>query len=364
MGRRTPLYEQHLRAGAKMVDFGGWDMPLHYGSQLAEHHQVRRAAGLFDVSHMRTVEIKGARARPFLRYLLANDVDKLKMAGKALYGCLLNEEGGVLDDLITYFLTDDWFRIVVNAGPGEEDIAWFRRHAPAFGVDVIPRPELAMIAVQGPEAFARAGTVLGAQTLEMVTGLKPFQAAFAGDLFLARTGYTGEEGFEVIAPADRVVSLWESFVAAGVPPAGLGARDTLRLEAGMNLYGHDMDTTVTPWESGLGWTVALSEGRDFIGRAALERQLAASPARKQVGLLLLGPGVLRSGQRAHCVHGEGVLTSGSFSPTLERGIALARVPSAVVTGEECDVEMRPGRIARARIVSIPFVRNGRILVDL
>ncbi len=231
-------------------------------------------------------------------------------------------------------------------------------------MDVIPRPELAMLAVQGPEAFRRAETVLGARTLQTLTALKPFQAVFAGDLFLARTGYTGEDGFEVIAPADQAVSLWQGFVAAGITPAGLGARDTLRLEAGMNLYGHDMDTMVTPWESGLGWTVALSEGRDFIGRAALERQLAAGLARKLTGLLLLGPGVLRSGQRLYSVHGEGVLTSGSFSPTLERGIALARVPSAAATGEECDVEMRPGRTARARIVAVPFVRNGRILVDL
>ncbi len=347
-----------------MVDFGGWDMPLHYGSQLAEHHKVRQSAGIFDVSHMRTVEIKGAGARPFLRYLLANDVGKLKLPGKALYGCLLNAEGGVLDDLIVYFLADDWFRLVVNAGPGEQDIAWLHRHAAPFGVDVVPQPEFAMLAIQGPEAFARAETVLGRQTLATLTGLKPFQAVFAGELFLARTGYTGEEGFEVIAAADRAVSLWERLVAAGVAPVGLGARDTLRLEAGMNLYGHDMDATVTPWESGLGWTVALGEGRDFIGRAALERALTAGIARKLVGLLLLGPGVLRSGQRVRCASGEGVLTSGSFSPTLERGIALARVPAAVAVDEECEVELRPGRPAPSRVVSVPFVRNGRILVDL
>lgn len=364
MGHRTPLYEEHVQAGAKMVDFGGWDMPLHYGSQIAEHHAVRQSAGLFDVSHMRAVEVRGPDARAFLRYLLANDVDKLAVIGKALYGCLLNEQGFVLDDLITYYLADDWFRIVVNAGPADQDIAWFRVHARGFKVDITPRPDLAMIAVQGPKAYGLAKPVLPEALDAALAQLKPFHAAICDEIFIARTGYTGEEGFEMLIDADRAVDLWRDFVRCGITPAGLGARDTLRLEAGMNLYGHDMDLSVSPLESGLAWTVSLAPGRDFIGRSALLRQQAQGLERRLSGVVLQGPGVLRSGQTVHCPEGDGILTSGTFSPTLGRGIGLARVPIAATDGQLCEVAVRAGRVAFARLVAPPFVRHGRALIDL
>lgn len=361
MGHRTPLYEEHVKAGAKIVDFSGFDMPLHYGSQLVEHHAVRQDVGLFDVSHMRTVDIQGAEARSFLRYVLANDVDRLVVPGKALYGCLLNEQGFVLDDLITYFLAPDWFRLVVNAGPAEQDMAWLQRYAAQFDVEMRPRPDLAMLAVQGPRALALARRALGSAAPTLET-LKPFHAAFQDDLFLARTGYTGEEGFELLVAADRAVDLWRRLVAEGATPAGLGARDTLRLEAGMNLYGHDMDHTVSPLESGLGWTVSLAGDRDFVGRPALVRQQAKGLQQRLTGIVLQGPGVLRSGQTLKAL--GGVITSGTFSPTLSRGIGLVRVPVAMSDGQLCEVVGRGGRPLTARLVAPPFVRHGRTLIDL
>lgn len=361
MSHRTPLYEEHVKAGAKIVDFSGFDMPLHYGSQLVEHHAVRQGVGLFDVSHMRTVEVRGSDARAFLRYMLANDVDRLRVPGRALYGCLLNEQGFVLDDLITYFLAPDWFRLVVNAGPAEQDIAWLQRHVGEFDVEVTPRPDLAMLAVQGPGALALAGRALGSSAAPLGT-LKPFYAAFQDDLFLARTGYTGEDGFELLVAADQAVELWRRFVAHGAVPAGLGARDTLRLEAGMNLYGHDMDDTVSPWESGLGWTVSLAGGRDFLGRPALVQQQAEGLRQRLTGIVLQGPGVLRSGQVLEAP--GGVITSGTFSPTLSRGIGLVRVPAALKDGQLCEVMGRGGRSLAARLVAPPFVRHGRTLIDL
>ncbi|WP_367184291.1 glycine cleavage system aminomethyltransferase GcvT [Acidiferrobacter sp.] len=363
MGHRTPLYEEHVKAGARMVDFGGFDMPLHYGSQIAEHHAVRRHAGIFDVSHMRAVEVQGADARPYLRYLLANDVDKLGVPGKALYGCLLNEDGGVLDDLIVYYLAPDWFRLVVNAGPAEGDIAWLRAHTGRFAVAITPRPDLAMVAVQGPHAEQAAAQALAGGEYEALMRLAPFQGAFAGDTFVARTGYTGEAGFEVLIDAREVAALWRRFVAQGVVPAGLGARDTLRLEAGMNLYGHDMDATVSPLESGLAWTVSLGD-REFIGRAALVRERERGVARRLTGVVLRGPGVVRSGQGLRGAWGPGVVTSGSFSPTLSRGIGLVRVPGAAADGDVCELAGRPGQVLEARLVAPPFVRQGRALIDL
>ena len=364
MGHRTPLYEEHVKAGARMVDFGGWDMPLHYGSQVAEHHAVRQQAGIFDVSHMRAVEVRGADARAYLRFLLANDVDKLKTPGKALYSCLLNEQGGVLDDLIVYFLAPDWFRLIVNAGPAENDIAWLRAHTGRFTVDITPRPDLAMIAVQGPRADHAASQVLGDEGYGVLARLKPFFGAFAGDTFVARTGYTGEAGFEVLIDAREVVGLWRRFTAQGVVPAGLGARDTLRLEAGMNLYGHDMDTSVSPLESGLAWTVSLTADREFIGRPALVRQRAQGVMRRLTGLVLRGSGVVRSGQEIRGPWGSGTVTSGSFSPSLSRGIGLVRVPAAAADGDACELIGRSGQILAARLVAPPFVRQGRVLIDL
>ena len=360
MTLKTPLNDAHRALGAKMVDFGGWDMPIHYGSQIDEHHLVRREAGMFDVSHMTVVDLRGAGVRPFLRQLLANSVDKLKVPGKALYSCMLNERGGVIDDLIVYFLADDFFRMVVNASTREKDLAWINRHAAAFGVSVQQREDLAIVAVQGPQARDKVIGLLAADAREAAIALGRFAATEASTadgvpLFLARTGYTGEDGFEILLPASDVVGFWEALLAAGVKPAGLGARDTLRLEAGMNLYGQDMDEDVTPYESGLAWTVALDEGRDFIGRAALEAQKAAGVPTRLIGLVMDDKGVLRHGQRVLTDNGDGQILSGTFSPTLAKGIALARVPAGEPGSVRVDIR---GREVPVRVVKYPFVREG------
>ena len=356
---RTPLHGVHQALGARMVDFGGWDMPVSYGSQIEEHHAVRRSAGMFDVSHMCVVDIGGSHCRAFLRRLLANDIDKLQKAGKALYSCMLNASGGVIDDLIVYFLAEDHFRMVVNAATREKDVAWITREAAADGVSVRARPELAMIAVQGPEARDHVAALLGEDDGAAALALSRFAGLQLGSRFVARTGYTGEDGFEVVLPADEAEAFWNALRERGVVPAGLGARDTLRLEAGMNLYGQDMDESTTPLESGLAWTVSLKPGRDFIGRAALEAQISAGVPRQVVGLVLEDKGVLRHGQRVDCATGAGEVLSGSFSPTLGKSIALARVPSGDTGNVTVDIR---GRAASARVVSPPFVREGKALI--
>ena len=362
MGRRTPLYQQHLEAGARTVDFGGWDMPVHYGSQIEEHHAVRRDAGMFDVSHMCVVDIRGPGSRAFLSRLLANDVARLAAPGKALYTCMLREDGGVLDDLIVYFLEECLFRAVVNAATADKDIAWMSRHAGEHGVEIIPRRDLAIVAVQGPNARDKTAGALPADCRAAALALEPFFAVRCGGWFVGRTGYTGEEGFEVVLPAVEVAGFWTALATAGVRPCGLGARDTLRLEAGMNLYGSDMDESVTPLESGLAWTVAMKDQREFLGRQALEAQKAAGVPRKLVGLLLEDRGVLRAHQKVRVEGlGEGELTSGTFSPTLERSIGLARVPAG--TSGRVQVEIR-GKLLAARVVKPPFVRHGKAQIEL
>ncbi|MGQ0384844.1 MAG: glycine cleavage system aminomethyltransferase GcvT [Gammaproteobacteria bacterium] len=361
MGRRTPLYDLHIAVGARMVDFGGWDMPVDYGSQLEEHHAVRRDAGMFDVSHMCTVDLRGAGARALLLRLLANDVSRLTVPGKALYSCMLRRDGGVIDDLIAYFLDEKWFRIVVNAGTADKDLTWIKEHARQIGVAVVARRDLAMIAVQGPDARAKAAGLLPEACRAPSAALGPFFGAACDEWFVARTGYTGEDGYEIVLPAEEAPAFWQSLQRAGVRPCGLGARDTLRLEAGMNLYDNDMDEDVSPLESGLAWTVVLEGNRDFVGKEALAAQQKQGVARKLVGLLLLERGVLRSHQRVSAgAAGEGEVTSGTFSPTLERSIALARVPAAAAG--DVLVDMR-GKQLPARIVKPPFVRNGRVLVQ-
>ena len=363
MGHRTPLYETHVASNARIVDFGGWDMPLHYGSQIEEHHAVRRDAGMFDVSHMRPVDIRGAGARAYLRQLVANNVDKLTQSGKALYSCMLNDAGGVIDDLIIYFLRDDRFRVVVNASTADKDLAWMEkvRSAGGFDVTITPRRDLAMIAVQGPNARMKFWQVRP-HARAATESLAPFFAAEVGDLFVARTGYTGEDGFEVMVPADEAARLWADLKAAGVAEAGLGARDTLRLEAGMNLYGNDMDETVSPLDAGLAWTVDLKTERDFVGRGALQQQLANAGVRTAlVGLKLLEKGVLRSHQRVITPHGDGEITSGTFSPTLGFSVAMARVPTGVKVGDAVQVDIR-GKLMSAQVVKMPFVRNGKAMI--
>ncbi len=356
--KQTVLNETHKAMGGKMVPFGGWEMPLHYGSQLEEHHQVRRDAGMFDVSHMTVVDLKGGEVKLYLQNLLANDVDKLKQSGKALYSCMLNEQGGVVDDLIVYYLSDDWYRMVVNAGTTEKDLAWLLKQASGYDLSITPRADLAMIAVQGPNARDKALPLLSAALQQAGADIKPFNAVHDGEWFLARTGYTGEDGFEIMLPVDRAADFWRQLHGAGVAPCGLGARDTLRLEAGMNLYGSDMDEETSPLESGLGWTIAWEPAeRNFVGRAALEAQRENPDRRRFVGLVLTGRGVLRN--HLKLFDGErplGEITSGGFAPTLERSIAFARVDAGI--GETCEVDIRGKRVA-ARVVKPPFVRHGK-----
>ena len=356
MTRKTILNESHRALGAKMVDFGGWDMPLNYGSQIDEHHAVRRDAGMFDVSHMTVVDMRGARTREFLRHLLANNVDKLKNPGKALYSCMLNAEGGVIDDLIVYFIAEDFFRTVVNASTRDKDLAWIDAQAKPFDVAISERSDLAMIAVQGPNARSKAASVLDEHVAARALKLGKFVAMQEGDLFIARTGYTGEDGFEIMVAESAAIDLWNRFVAAGIQPAGLGARDTLRLEAGMNLYGQDMDESITPWQAGLAWTVSLDADRNFIGRAALESQKENGVTHEMVGIIMDEKGVLRHGQTVLTKNGNGEILSGTFSPTLGKAIAFARIPQGAHA--EVSVDIR-GRAVPVRVVKYPFVRDGQ-----
>jgi aminomethyltransferase len=363
MLKKTVLNAAHRALNARMVDFGGWDMPVHYGSQIEEHHAVRNDCGMFDVSHMCPVDVVGPDCRPFLSRLVANDVAKLTVSGKALYSAMLNEAGGVIDDLIIYFLTDTRFRIVVNAGTAEKDLAWMQAKAAEwqFDVGITQRRDganaLGIIAVQGPNARAKVWQVLP-QTRNAIAELKPFFAAEVDQYFIASTGYTGEDGYEIMLPAGEAEALWNALRDAGVAPCGLGARDTLRLEAGMNLYGQDMDETVSPLDAGLAWTVAMKDERDFVGRAAL----AAKGQQKQfLGLILLDKGVLRGHQQVITKQGDGEITSGSFSPTLQQSIALARLPLGVAIGDDVEVDIR-GKRLKAKVVKPVFARNGKAVI--
>src|SRR5262245_56699148 len=358
--KTTPLHELHRAAGARLVDFAGWSMPLHYGSQLEEHYAVRRDAGMFDTSHMLAIDVEGNDARGFLRYALANNVDRLVVRGKAQYACLLAENGGVLDDLIVYFLGEDRFRVVVNAGRADADFAWLEdlRSRTVAASRLRSRHDLAMIAVQGPNAREKTWKALP----ELRAASEPldvFFAAESGNGFIARTGYTGEDGFELLMPAAQAVDTWNRLGRAGVRPCGLSARDTLRLEAGMNLYGHEMDESVTPLESGLAWTVDLVSPRDFVGKAAL---LGRPVVQRLLGLVLPQTGgVLRADQPVYTAHGAGEITSGTFSPTLRRSVGLARMPAAVDSGDTVEVAVRDRKIS-ARVVKPPFVRHGKALI--
>ncbi|MBD8684156.1 glycine cleavage system aminomethyltransferase GcvT [Pseudomonas sp. CFBP 13719] len=360
MGQRTPLYDLHLALGAKLVDFGGWDMPLHYGSQVEEHHQVRRDCGVFDVSHVTVIDVQGPDARAFLQYLLANDVATLTGAGQALYSAMLNAEGGIVDDLIAY-RTEEGYRLVVNAATRDKDLAWLSAQAGTFDVQWRERPELALLAVQGPQARRKVADLLGSQRREVLLQLNPFEGRHHRDWFIARTGYTGEDGIEIVLPAAQAVDFFNELIGAGISPIGLGARDTLRLEAGMNLYGQDMDEAHSPLVSNMAGSVAWQPtARAFIGREALEREQAAGPALKLVGLVLEERGVLRAHQVVRIAGvGEGEITSGSFSPTLSKSIALARVPMA--TADRAEVEIR-GKWYPVRVVKPTFVRHGRTLI--
>ena len=361
MPQRTALYDHHLAAGAKIVDFAGWEMPIHYGSQVQEHHQVRTAAGMFDVSHMVVVDLKGKDTKQFLRHLLANDVAKLEKSGKALYSAMLNSDGGVIDDLIVYYLNDDFYRLVVNAGTRDKDLAWIKKQMASVDVQMTVRDDLSMLAVQGPAAMKAVQSLLPETDQQAIADLGVFYGKQVGDMFVARTGYTGEAGYEIMLPNEQIGDFWNQLLTADVAPIGLGARDTLRLEAGMNLYGSDMDETTSPLTSGMSWTIAWEpEDRDFIGRTALQAEKSQGVSHKLVGLVLLEKGVLRGHQKIFCEAGEGEITSGTFSPTLGKSVALARVPAVI--GNRCEVEIRGKRLA-AQVVKPVFVRNGQSQLD-
>ncbi len=369
MTSKTILNDSHRSLGARMVDFGGWDMPLQYSSQVEEHEAVRNDAGMFDVSHMTIVDLHGERTREFLRHLMANNVDKLKVKGKALYTCMLNPQGGIIDDLIIYYMDDTFYRLVVNASTREKDLAWISGQAKDFDVTVTERTEFGLIAVQGPNAREKVIALLRDEDQETIRKLGKFAAKTVQlkdgvEVFIARTGYTGEDGFEVLVPEANTVALWDALHAAGVKPAGLGARDTLRLEAGMNLYGSDMDETINPYEAGLAWTVSMDEGRNFVGRDVLETMGRDGVKRQLIGIVMDDKGVLRHGQVVETAQGEGEILSGTFAPTLKKAIAFARVPAGEVG--EVSVDIR-GRKVPVRVVNYPFVRDGKaqdgVLID-
>lgn len=360
----TPFHQNHIEAGGKLVDFAGWELPIHYGSQIAEHEAVRTDAGMFDVSHMLVTDVTGSQAKDFFRKLIANDVAKLGFTGKALYSAMLNDKGGVIDDLIVYRMNDaeTQYRIVSNGATREKDSAQFAKVGEAFGITLTPRHDLGMLAVQGPQAIEKLLSVKP-EWAQTVNGLKPFQGADLGnDWFVARTGYTGEEGVEVILPGSEASGFFKALQAAGVVPCGLGARDTLRMEAGMNLYGNDMDDDTSPLEAGMGWTVDLKdESRDFVGKTALLALKEKGVAVKQVGLLLEKGGVLREGMEVVTEQGKGITTSGVFSPSLKQSIAIARVPKDF-NGDTAKVLMR-GKEVGVRVLKLPFVRNGQKQFD-
>ena len=360
MRNRTPIFDLHLESGARMVDFGGWDMPIHYGSQIAEHHIVRSTAGVCDVSHMTVVDVSGHGSKQFLRYLLANDVEKLKVPGRALYSAMLNEQGGIMDDLIVYRL-EDGYRVVVNCATREKDLAWMNQQVTRFDCELIEKPELAILAIQGPTSLASVKPLVGEVRSIHIDALKPFFGGLVENWFIARTGYTGEKGVEIILPAEDAVHLWQALLANGVKPIGLGARDTLRLEAGMNLYGSDMDESVTPFESNMAVTVAMDADRDFIGKNALGDQLSKGLDRELVGLVMRERGVMRAHYPVFDGSKQvGEITSGAFSPTLQHSIALARIASGA---GDLQVGIRNKRFNVAR-VKPPFARNGKQVYKL
>lgn len=354
---KTSLHAQHTALGARLVDFHGWEMPLHYGSQLEEHHIVRQDAGMFDVSHMTVVDILGAGGRQFLRKLLTNDVDQLQHTGRALYSCMCNERGGILDDLIVYQRAPDNYRLVLNSATRAHDLAWLRDKVAGFSAGLQERTELAMIAIQGPRAIQKALTVLSPPQVDAISTLEPFECVDVDTWFFARTGYTGEDGLEIIVPQEQIVALWQTMSQAGIKPCGLAARDTLRLEAGMLLYGQDMDENTTPLESGLAWTVKWQpEDRDFIGMGALLSQKQQGVQRQLVGLHLKEKAIMRPGQRVIIPnHPDGIITSGSFSPTLGYSIALARIPAGV--SQDIFVEIR-GKSFAVTVSKPRFVKQG------
>ena len=357
--KRTPLYDLHRELGAKLIDFGGWEMPVQYSGILEEHKAVRERVGVFDVSHMGEFEVIGSGATAFLQRLTPNDVGKLT-DGHAHYSAFLTGKGTFVDDLLVYRRGADSYMLVVNAGNTPKDFAWASSLAEKDVHLANKTDDIALLAVQGP----RAGALVDRVAAERVTDL-PYYAfkttrVFGEPALVSRTGYTGEDGFEIYlerALAEKVMrGLLEEGRAFGILPCGLGARDTLRLEAKMCLYGNDIDETVTPWEADLGWVVKMQKG-DFLGRDALAQQKAEGVSRKLVGFEMVDRGIARHGYPAKTAHGPGVVTSGTHSPTFGKPIGLALLPTAASSvGSEFEIEIR-GRQAKARVVPTPFYRR-------
>ena len=348
--RRTPLFERHERAGARLVPFAGWEMPVQYEGIRQEHVAVRTGAGVFDVSHMGEIETSGPQAEAFLQRVLSNDVSKIAERG-AQYSVLCREDGGVLDDLFTYRLGEDRFLTVTNASNHEKDLAWFRDHAGDLDAEVADAHERwAMLAVQGPEARAAVEWIAAG---ELPARMRTAELSVAGaDCLVCGTGYTGEDGVEILVPPEAAGGVWDALMEQGVTPVGLGARDTLRLEVCFHLYGNDLSEDRNPIEAGLTWCCKLDTG--FIGAEALR---GLEPAETLVPLAFTGPGIPRQDNPVHTEHGDGVVTSGSLSPCLEVGIGMAYVPvAAAAPGTELEVDVR-GKARAAEVREKPLYRK-------
>jgi aminomethyltransferase len=349
--RRTPLFERHERAGARLVPFAGWEMPVQYEGIRQEHVAVRTRAGVFDVSHMGEIETSGPQAEQFLQRILSNDVTRIAERG-AQYSVLCREDGGVLDDLFTYRLAGDRFLTVTNASNHDKDIAWFRDHAGEFDVEVADAHDRwAMLAVQGPDARGAVERITTGGELPRRMRTADLQVAGV-DCIVCGTGYTGEDGVEILIPPEGAGAVWDALMEQGVTPAGLGARDTLRLEVCFHLYGNDLSEDRNPIEAGLAWCCKLDT--DFIGADALR---GLEPAQTLVPFAFTGPGIPRQDNPVHTEHGDGVVTSGSLSPCLEVGIGMAYVPvAAAQPGTELEVDVR-GKARAAEVREKPLYRK-------
>lgn len=356
--KKTALYDEHIKANAKIINFFNWSMPINYGSQLKEHNYVRNDAGMFDVSHMSIVDLKGRVSYDFLRYLLANDIAKINK-NKSLYSVMLNASGGIIDDLIIYCIADNHYRMVINAACSEKDLNWINTNAKDFQVDIDPLNDYAIIAVQGPNAVDK--TIKAAPKLKAAKNLTKFSNIIIDDIFIARIGYTGEDGFEIMLKNNPALSLWKQLLKVGIKPCGLGARDTLRLEAGFNLYGNEMNEQTTPLETNLIWSVDFKDNnRKFIGKESLKKQLKLGVKNQLKGMILTTKGVLRNNQEVFTNKGIGKVTSGSFSPTLNKAIAFVSVPTAADSAVE--VKLRAEKV-KAKLIKMPFYKNGKILTN-
>ena len=351
---KTPLNKSHIELGAKMVNFSNWEMPISYSSLIEEHNAVRNTVGIFDVSHMSVFDFDGDNQVAFFEKIFANDIKKIYKDNKAIYGALLNEEGGILDDLIIYHANNK-FRLVSNCSTREQNRQWFEKHAVEFGVKVLERSDMGILAIQGPDALNK---ILEIKEIDnQVNTLQSFGCMFEGDKLYARTGYTGEDGLELIVPTKDINHLWDQALELGCTPIGLGARDTLRLEAGLNLYGNDMTINNHPYESNMGWTIDMSdENREFIGKDAI-LSIDQSKSQKIVGIILQDKGILRSGYEITHEQGKGVVLSGSYSPTLQSSIGLARVDQGY---KENGKVMIRNKLLNIDFVSPRFLGQGKI----